>query len=308
MHDPSLKEIRAYLKTVTLEEDQVDEQALIDNQSALDDYVQNHGQRLWRSLQLVRDLVTPGKTCKILELGAAPYFFTALLLRYVDCEITGVNVRAGVWPGAAGTTAERARVRLRHGSGSSASIDDIDIYIYNIEKDPFPFPDDSFDVVLCMETIEHLIYSPSHMLAETGRLLRPGGTVLLSTPNAINLNNTIRMIKNHSIAFYYSGYGPYGRHNREYTADELRQLVTACGFHVKNIWLENPYFRFQAWPLRKLIASLVYSSTNLPLPYLRHKREYIYVLAESSEQIRLTYPEKFYLYRNLYPDKIHNDR
>jgi len=50
MHDPSLKEILAYLKTVTLEEDQVDEQALIDNQSALDDYVQNHGQRLWRSL------------------------------------------------------------------------------------------------------------------------------------------------------------------------------------------------------------------------------------------------------------------
>mgnify|MGYP006296084183 CR=1 FL=1 len=302
MKNPNLDSVLAHLETFAIEQDDVDGKAFIQNTVDVNKYRRDHGRRLWHSLQIVNNLVTPGQPLRILELGASPYFFTALLLHYIECEVTGVNVRAGVWPGAANAEAERSSVRLRQGKDASATTHDVEIYIFNIEKDPFPFPDDAFDLVLCMETIEHLVYSPSHMLAESGRVLRPGGALLVSTPNAIDMNKTIRMIQNLPLGFYYSGYGVYGRHNREFAPDELEKLVTACGFRVTKMWLKNPYLRFEYWPLRRLIASLVYTSTNLPLSYLRNKREYMYLLAESTRQHQAAYPETLYLWRHLYPD------
>jgi SAM-dependent methyltransferase len=51
----------------------------------------------------------------------------------------------------------------------------------NLEEG-IPYPDNSFDVVSAGEVIEH-IYDPDRLLAETRRVLRPGGHVVLTTPN-----------------------------------------------------------------------------------------------------------------------------
>jgi methionine biosynthesis protein MetW len=45
-----------------------------------------------------------------------------------------------------------------------------------------PFPDQSFDLVLCIEVLEHL-FSPDGAAAEIHRVLRPGGRLVCSTPN-----------------------------------------------------------------------------------------------------------------------------
>jgi len=45
------------------------------------------------------------------------------------------------------------------------------------------FPDNIFDVITCMEVIEH-IPDQSGAMREIARLLKPGGMLLLSTPNA----------------------------------------------------------------------------------------------------------------------------
>ena len=44
------------------------------------------------------------------------------------------------------------------------------------------FPDDSFDLAICFETIEHLA-SPEEGLAELRRVVRPGGILVISSPN-----------------------------------------------------------------------------------------------------------------------------
>jgi methionine biosynthesis protein MetW len=57
--------------------------------------------------------------------------------------------------------------------------------------EPLAFEDESFDVVSAGELLEH-IRSPRALLAEVHRVLRRGGTVVGSTPNAFRLKNRLR--------------------------------------------------------------------------------------------------------------------
>jgi 2-polyprenyl-3-methyl-5-hydroxy-6-metoxy-1,4-benzoquinol methylase len=83
------------------------------------------------------------------------------------------------------------------------------------------FPDDSFDVVVCFETIEHL-ESPELGIAELRRVVRPGGTLLISSPNP---------------DVYPSG---NEHHLNELRPEELRGIV-AKHFPVTRMYLQ------QAW-------------------------------------------------------------
>jgi len=60
-----------------------------------------------------------------------------------------------------------------------------------------PYDDASFDVVLLVEVIEHL---ENHRIAlgELARILRPGGVLILTTPNIMRLNSRFH--------FFFSGY------------------------------------------------------------------------------------------------------
>ena len=53
---------------------------------------------------------------------------------------------------------------------------------YDVENG-LPFGSQSFDLVWCTEVIEHL-YKPKYLLNEIERVLKPGGMVILTTPNS----------------------------------------------------------------------------------------------------------------------------
>src|SRR5439155_4936647 len=50
-----------------------------------------------------------------------------------------------------------------------------------------------YDVVVCAEVIEHLPVSPLPPLRFLGSALRPGGWLVLQTPNAARLGNRLRL-------------------------------------------------------------------------------------------------------------------
>jgi 2-polyprenyl-3-methyl-5-hydroxy-6-metoxy-1,4-benzoquinol methylase len=58
---------------------------------------------------------------------------------------------------------------------------DIEISILDVTKDIFPFEENSFDVIFHKSVIEHM-YSPEHMMNETRRILKPGGKIIILTP------------------------------------------------------------------------------------------------------------------------------
>lgn len=52
----------------------------------------------------------------------------------------------------------------------------------DLNRDSFPYPDESFDVVTCLDVIEHVL-DPRRLLQEIRRVLRPTGALILTTPN-----------------------------------------------------------------------------------------------------------------------------
>jgi 2-polyprenyl-3-methyl-5-hydroxy-6-metoxy-1,4-benzoquinol methylase len=54
-----------------------------------------------------------------------------------------------------------------------------------------PYPDDHFDAVVAVEVIEH-VEDQFAFLREMARVAKPGGFVLVTTPNVLNINSRIR--------------------------------------------------------------------------------------------------------------------
>ena len=164
---------------------------------------------------------------RILELGANPYFITELLLDR-GLDDTCANFFG---PEMAGVSDSVQTVTKNDGSQREYRFAHFDV-----ESETFPYADDSFDLVLCCEILEHLPVDPIHMLVEIHRVLhKPDGALVLTTPNAVRLQNLANILNGANVYESLSGYGVHGRHNREYTPAELGTLLASTGFEPEAV-------------------------------------------------------------------------
>jgi SAM-dependent methyltransferase len=56
-----------------------------------------------------------------------------------------------------------------------------------------PVPDNSQDVVMAIEVLEH-VAQPYHLIAEASRVLKPGGSIVLSIPNLLNMASRMKFL------------------------------------------------------------------------------------------------------------------
>lgn len=178
-------------------------------------YLRSEFRRFLHTLALV-----PDGEGRLLEVGADPYFTTMLLRRFRRYELSLTNGFGDpVRDDTATLVGPEGQVCLPYRK-------------FNLEEDDLP--EGRFAVVLCCEVIEHMTLDPLRGLATLNRALQPGGTLVLTTPNAARLGVVVNALAGvHSAGDQYSAYGPYGRHNREYTPRELRQLLEHAGFDVE---------------------------------------------------------------------------
>lgn len=106
-----------------------------------------------------------------------------------------------------------------------------------------PFLNHSFDLVVSFDVIEH-VTDDLAMLQEAHRVLRPGGRLLLGTPNRDRLSNRLKALFGHPVQYPLNlGDDPMVGpciHLREYTADSLGKLAARVGF--KDITITNFWF------------------------------------------------------------------
>ena len=93
-------------------------------------------------------------------------------------------------------------------------------------------------MLLC-EVIEHMVTDPVFALREIHRVLAPRGRLLLTTPNVARAANLHRLAQRQGVYDPYSSYGPHGRHNREYAAEELHEMLVRNGFAIER-YLTRP--------------------------------------------------------------------
>jgi glycosyltransferase involved in cell wall biosynthesis/SAM-dependent methyltransferase len=203
-------------------------------------YLNTHQTRLVKTLAIT----PPGGPCdRVLEMGAYLQITPALRNKLGYGEVRGC------YYGKLGRTDQR-EVTSADGETFSCLIDHFDA-----EKDPFPYPDEHFTTVLCGELIEHLFEDPMHLMSEINRILKPGGHLVLTTPNVASLRAISAILQGYHPGFFHAYIKPAdgagevdARHNREYAPREIHQLLETSGFEVTLLetgeFLDEPHPEF----------------------------------------------------------------
>lgn len=242
-------------------------------------YVDTHLARLVKTLE-----ITPpgGPEDRILEMGAYLQITAALHTKL------GYGHVRGCYYGPAG------RVEYRKIVSAEGEEFEVDVDLFNAEKDPFPYPDEHFNTVLCCELIEHLTEDPMFMMGEVHRILKPGGHLVLTTPNIVSLRAVSSVLIGSHPGFFsaYIRPRPNGeveaRHNREYTPLEMQRLLENSGFAVT--LLETGPFRSAPRPEDEWVKALL---DNFELAK-ELRGEGIYIVGRKTGPVRERYPGWLY--------------
>jgi SAM-dependent methyltransferase len=251
------------------------------------DYVLRGLRRFVRTLQFI-----PPGTGTLLELGCDNYF-SLLLHEFTDYEVRTHNLPDG-GSGYCGATRFRNKV--------SGKITEFQRDQFNLESDPFPYPDNTIDVVVCAEVIEHLLHDPMAMLVEIHRVLEPNGAVVLTTPNLISWHAILKAIKGLSplefSCFMTNQEPPLLQHAKEYLPNEITGMLEASGFTIER--LTTPYFLYAHEKLSTadcfllLLVALWYPFTGRHPRLLRNRGPHIFVIARKTGATIDRYPSPVY--------------
>ncbi len=127
---------------------------------------------------------------------------------------------------------------------------DISVVSQDFWQNPaLPYESGFFDVVTCLDVVEHLPGHPLKLLAEIRRVLKEGGYFILGGPNSISLLKRVMLLFGR---YPYSSplelwcSDEYFSHYREYSPDEYRQLLEMSQFtEVRTVMLAEPSSRYQ---------------------------------------------------------------
>ena len=173
--------------------------------------------------ELIQERLTP--PARIVELGAAPGDqISAIADRGYDATAVDIGVASDGW--ADGTEGRMRGLFDDHG---------VTFVEWDMEQAPYPLADEAYDGVIFTEVFEHLRDYPVRSLQECARVLKPGGFLFFTTPNAAYLMNRVRLLRGRSVytpLHDWIGGIPHARHAREYLFAEVEEAMKVAGLDV----------------------------------------------------------------------------
>lgn len=218
------------------------------------DYLRQHYPRFAATWAAYADGPRGAQRGRLLDIGSH-WLHQTLIWRLRGFAVTAVDVAATV------TDDRVQRLASTHG---------IDL----VENSSLEHPDglttlkdDSFDVILLAEVIEHIAFNPLSLWREIHRLLAPGGVIVLTTPNYYALRGRAWHWRR-----FLTGRGgglsvreiltvpSFGHHWREFALAELREYVKLLSPDLvmeRGLRLPHLYRRRRLAPVLNLLELMV---------------------------------------------------
>lgn len=147
--------------------------------------------------------------------------------------------------------------------------------------DRVPLGDGVVDLAFALEIIEHLT-SPFHLLDEAFRLLVSGGHLVITTPNVTRIGNVFKLLvgrsPNDRLAppGYDNPDDEWRPHAREYSMDELAQMLSQTGFQ----FIQRRFFLGEdTQDCRQPVKQSILDLAKVPFYAIPHLRGSLLVVA-----------------------------
>lgn len=172
-----------------------------------------------KRVQTVFDWVEPAAGKLILDIPCGRGFYLNMLRYASDARLVGAELDWDV---------------LLKAQRNTRGLEDVALHSANVYA--LPYPDNTFDAVIMSEILEH-VDDDRAALREAWRVLRPGGVVAVTVPNADYpflwdpINKTLEQLF-HTHIRHGMFAGIWANHVRLYWRDDLRAAVLDSGFVV----------------------------------------------------------------------------
>jgi SAM-dependent methyltransferase len=145
-------------------------------------------------------------------------------------------------------------------------LEDIAVTAGDLDK-TLPYIDGSFDYAVCVEGLEH-IENPANAIREFARILKPGGQLLISVPNIMNIEERLKWLffgytshfkplSSEALNDIRASYGDtmeVALHVNPIGYSEVRFLLEKNGFVLEKVYLDKPKSKSWAYfPITALI-------------------------------------------------------
>src|SRR5438876_9537911 len=164
--------------------------------------------------------------------------------------------------------------KLQMTNGDS-SIRHSSFVIRHYNGDNIPLEDNEVDVLTCIEVIEHT-KSDTATIRELFRVLKPGGTAIITVPNKWWIFEThganLPILPWNRVPFFSwlpkSIHGTYAK-ARIYRKNQIEQLVQQAGFRiVKSLYVTAPMDMIPFGALQSLVRKTIFRNDETRIPFL----------------------------------------
>jgi ubiquinone/menaquinone biosynthesis C-methylase UbiE len=193
----------------------------------------------------------------------------SLLKEREECKILDVSTGAGHVPILLKLTSKHEIHATEHDESSKDRLEKEGITFKKCELSEMqlPYGDNYFDMVLFSEALEHLFFVPHKVIFEMRRVLKPGGYVILTTPNILALYRRVEFLFGHTPLDPVSIKRDNGKlqyHVRIYTMNELLQLLRETNFNIYKSFYYQPisenveknFVESLVWPVYSFLIKL----------------------------------------------------
>lgn len=116
-----------------------------------------------------------------------------------------------------------------------------------------PYEDQAFGSIVCIEGLEH-IENPANAVREFARLLKPGGKLVISIPNILNVEERLKWLFSGYTSHFkplsasvraeitkrFGGMEEIAVHANPISYSELRYLLERNGFKLEHLFIDKP--------------------------------------------------------------------